>query len=373
MLTLLNIIGTRPEAIKMAPVIRESCKYKDRIKTVVCLTGQHKHMIEEILQLFQIIPDYDLQIMLHDQSLSGLSSNIFSRLDPVIRQTKPDWVLVQGDTTSVMISALAAFYNKISIAHIEAGLRTYHKYSPYPEEMNRQLTDRLADLLFAPTEKNKKDLLSEGIPSEKIIVTGNTVVDAFEAASRFPYQWDKGPMASLPSDKKIILITAHRRESFGNAFKDICLAVRDLAQSFCPINYHFVYPVHLNPNVQKPVDEILSGLSNISLIKPLDYHSMINLMKKSSLILTDSGGIQEEALSVGVPVLVMRDVTERTEALESGLVRLVGTKRNRIVEETEKCIYEIQFCHANPVIISNPYGDGKAAERIVSSILEHSI
>jgi UDP-N-acetylglucosamine 2-epimerase (non-hydrolysing) len=288
-----------------------------------------------------------------------------------VDQVKPDWILAQGDTTTVLVAALVSYYHKIPFGHVEAGLRTGDKFRPFPEETNRLIADHLADALFAPTERNKRNLVREGVPNSKILVTGNTVIDALMKSSSLPYDWAKGPLADLPKGRKIVLVTAHRRESFGKPLREICLAIKELSEQVGPSLVQFVYPVHLNPNVREPVREILGDLSNVSLIEPLDYLSMVNLMKRSTLILTDSGGIQEEAPSFGVPVLVMRAATERPEALEAGVARLVGTDRQRIVEETGRLLRDPSE-YAAMATGNNPFGDGKAASRIVSHLVERA-
>jgi len=371
MLVVLSLVGTRPEAIKMAPVIKELVKYPDGIRSVVCVTGQHREMLDQVLDIFQIRPDYDLAVMESDQALSQLTARLFTRLDPIVEETKPDWILAQGDTTSVLVAALVSYYRRVPFGHVEAGLRTGDRYRPYPEEVNRRVADQLADALFAPTKYNQQTLLREGLPDERILLTGNTIVDALLTAAEQPYDWSAGPLATLPTDRQIILVTAHRRESFGEPLREICLAIRELASRFEDRGFHFIYPVHLNPNVREPVQEILSGLSNVSLIEPLDYLSMVNLMKKSKLILTDSGGIQEEAPSFGVPVLVMRNTTERPEGIETGVARLVGTSRRRIVDETGRLLND-PAAYAAMITGFNPYGDGKASQRIVSFLLQRS-
>lgn len=353
----------------MAPVIDELEKHPDKVRSIICVTGQHRELLEQGLNVFGIRPDYDLEIMEQDQMLSRLTSNLFSKLDPVVEKVKPDWVLAQGDTTSVLVAALISYYHKIRFGHVEAGLRTGDPYKPFPEEINRVVADHVADVLFAPTERNRELLTGEGIPSSKILVTGNTVVDALLAAARLPYDWATGPLAGLPTNKRLVLVTAHRRESFGKPLREICLAIKELSVAFEPSGFHFVYPVHLNPNVRQPVREMLAGVPNVSLIGPLDYLSMVNLMKRSHLILTDSGGIQEEAPSLGVPVLVMREATERPEALEAGVARLVGSGRQRIVQETSRLL-ENQSEYTAMATKKNPYGDGNAAGRIVNYLLE---
>src|SRR5262245_10916385 len=367
-LTVLSVFGTRPEAIKMAPVIQELNAQSSRVRSVICSVGQHREMLEQVLSLFQIKPDYDLNLMKPNQTLPQLTASLFSFLDPVIDDVKPDWILAQGDTTSVFVAAMTAFYHKIPFGHVEAGLRTGDRQRPFPEEVNRRVADLVADLYFAPTERARQSLLDEGCRPQDIFVTGNTVIDALHTIAARDYDWQSGPLASLPLDKRFVLITAHRRESFGGPFVELCLAIRDLALRFTG-DVHFIYPVHLNPNVRQPVNEILAGLSNVSLIEPLDYLSMVHLLKRSTLILTDSGGIQEEAPGLRVPVLVMRETTERAEGVETGVVRLVGTKRNRIVTEAAKLLCDA-MAHAAMSTGVNPYGDGKAAARIVSILLK---
>ena len=371
MLTVLGVLGTRPEAIKMAPVIRELESHSDRVRSVVCSVGQHREMLDQVLQLFQIKPDYELELMQANQTLSQLTAASFTALDKVVSETKPDWVCAQGDTTTVFVAAMVAFYHRIAFGHVEAGLRTGDRQNPFPEELNRRIADMVASLYFAPTERARQGLLREGFPERDIHVTGNTVVDALNDVAAREYDWRSGPLSTLPLDRRLVLITAHRRESFGEPFRKLCLAIRELAHTFAGDSVHFVYPVHLNPNVQQPVRKILSGLPNVSLIEPLDYLSLVHLMKRSTLILTDSGGIQEEAPSLRVPVLVMRDATERPEGVEAGVVRLVGTQRCRIVKEAERLLRD-PVARERMATGVNPYGDGKAAARIVSILLERS-
>jgi len=371
MLTVLNVFGTRPEAIKMAPVIMELGKYSNRVRSVICSVAQHREMLDQVLSVFEIKPDYDLDLMQPDQSLSQLTASLFAGLDPVVSEVKPDWILAQGDTTTVFVAAMVAFYHGIAFGHVEAGLRTGDKLRPFPEEINRRLADLVATAYFAPTENARQALLREGCSERDIYVTGNTVVDALNDAASREYDWKSGPLARLPLDKRLVLITAHRRESFGDPFRELCLAIRDLSRIFANDGVHFIYPVHLNPNVRQPVRDILSGLSNVSLIEPLDYLSLVHLMKRSTLILTDSGGIQEEAPGLRIPALVMRDTTERPEGIEAGVVRLVGTQHCRIIAEAEKLLRNPAE-HAAMATGINPYGDGKAAKRIVSILLERS-
>lgn len=370
-LTVLSVVGTRPEAIKMAPVIKELGNYPGRVRSIVCSVGQHRQMLDQVLELFRIKPDYDLNLMQPDQTLSELTARLFKGLDPVVHETRPDWILAQGDTTTVFVAAMVAFYRQVAFGHVEAGLRTGDKRRPFPEEVNRRIADIIADVYFAPTERARQALLQEGCPEQDIYVTGNTVIDALNDVASREYDWTSGPLAELPRDGRLVLITAHRRESFGEPFRELCLAIRELALKFAPDAVHFIYPVHLNPHVRQPVADILSGLPNVSLIEPLDYLSLVHLLKRSTLILTDSGGIQEEAPGLKVPVLVMRDTTERPEGLETGAVRMVGTHRGRIVTEAERLLSD-PIAHAAMEASSNPYGDGKAGARIVSILLDRS-
>ena len=371
MVTILSIVGTRPEAIKMAPVLNELRRYRDLLRSVVCVTGQHRLLLDQVLTLFDIKPDYDLNVMQPDQALSQLTADLLTGLDNVVKAANPDWILAQGDTTTALAAALVAHYRRRKFAHVEAGLRSGDKLQPFPEEVNRRLADALADLLFAPTERARQALLREGIRSEDIYVTGNTVVDSLQSVLPMMADEASRPLAALPRDRRLVLVTAHRRESLGDTLRQICLAIHDLAVMFESEAVQFVYPVHPNPNVRRPVSEILSDLPNVSVIKPLDYLSMICLMKRCSLILTDSGGIQEEAPSLGIPVLVMREVTDRPEGLEAGVARLVGTGRSRIAEEAARLLRDSDALTALTPR-SNPYGDGKAAARIVSVLIERS-
>jgi UDP-N-acetylglucosamine 2-epimerase (non-hydrolysing) len=368
MLTVLSVFGTRPEAIKMAPVVRELNRHGDHVRSITCSTGQHREMLAQVLDLFAIQPDYDLKLMRADQSLSELTARLFDGLDRVVAETNPDWVLAQGDTTTVFVAAVVAFYRKVRFGHIEAGLRTGDKHCPFPEEINRRLADVVADTYFAPTERARRALLAERCRLEDVYVTGNTVIDALLEIAARDYSWHDGPLAALPKDQRLVLVTAHRRESFGSPFRELCLAIRELSERFTEDGVHFVYPVHLNPNVRGPVQELLSGHSNLTLLEPLDYISLVHLMKRSALILTDSGGIQEEAPSLRVPVLVMRETTERPEGIEAGVVRLVGTDRERIVREAA-ALLEDSGAHQAMANGASPYGDGRAAERIVDVVL----
>lgn len=368
MITVLSILGTRPEAIKMAPVIRELGRLPDQVRSLVCSTGQHRQMLDQVFDLFAIRPDFDLNVMRPDQTLPQLTATLFHALDPILDQVRPDWVLAQGDTTTVFVAAVSAYYQGARFGHVEAGLRTGDKRRPFPEEINRRLAGVVADLHFAPTETARQALLREAVPDSAIVVTGNTVVDAVREIAGRPYDWGAGPLAKLPRDRRIVTITAHRRESFGEPFRELCLAIRELAERFARQGVHFVYPVHLNPNVRRPAAEILSDLPNLSLLEPIDYVSMVQLMKRSALILTDSGGVQEEAPSLGTPVLVLRETTERPEGLASGLVKLVGTRQGTVVEEATRLL-EAEPTPKTSTPVQNPYGDGRAAHRIVETLM----
>lgn len=362
----LLVFGTRPEAIKMAPLV-EGCK-KRNIEFKVCVTGQHREMLDQVLQLFEIKPDYDLSIMGKAQTLPQIASKILEKIQPIIEDYQPSTIFVHGDTSTTLTTAIAAYYNKVDIAHIEAGLRTHNLYSPFPEEGNRKLTGTITKYHFAPTESAKNNLLKEGVNSEDIFVVGNTVIDALFLTCE---KIDKNP--SLTSEleakfakfknKKIVLITGHRRENFGTGFENICTAISKLSELFPEVA--FVYPVHLNPNVREPVQRILQGKNNIHLIEPLDYFAFVYLMRLSYLILTDSGGIQEEAPSLGKPVLVMRDTTERPSALEAGTVKLVGTLQQTIIETVSELLNNTES-YQRMANAKNPYGDGNAAEKILS-------
>ncbi len=362
--TVLVILGTRPEAIKMAPVIRELRNRSDRFTTVVCSTGQHQQMLKQSLGFFGIAPDIDLELMTPNQTLSGLTSALFASLNGVVDAVEPDWILAQGDTTSVMVAGLIAYYHQAAFGHVEAGLRTENKFHPFPEELNRRIADQCADILFAPTEWSRRNLLNEGIPESRIHVTGNTVVDALNSISQTPFAWDESPLRAIPRDQPRVLITAHRRESFGEPFRQLCRAIRSLALDFQDRGIQFIYPVHLNPNVRAPVTELLSGIANVHLIEPLDYRSFVEAMAGARLILTDSGGVQEEAPGLGVPVLVMRETTERPEGIEAGVTRLVGTQEEGIVREASLLLSD-EAARMSMLGARNPYGDGHASERIV--------
>jgi len=369
---ILFVFGTRPEAIKMAPVIKRVKEEKEIFEMKVCVTAQHREMLDQVLEVFDIKADYDLNIMKDNQDLYDITSNILNKVKNVLEDFHPDLILVHGDTTTTFVSTLAAFYKKINVGHIEAGLRTKNIYYPFPEEANRRLTGLLARYHFAPTIIAKRNLLKEGIKEDNIIVTGNTVIDAlFLVLKKIKSNKNLEEMIikklNLKIDSKFILITAHRRENFGQGFINICEAIKELAIRYP--NFNFIYPVHLNPNVQKPVKEILSSLKNVFLIKPLEYLEFVYLMSKSYLILTDSGGIQEEAPSLGKPVLVMRNTTERPEAIKAGTVKLVGTDKNKIVNEISILI-EDKKEYKKMSKAKNPYGDGKASYRIIEFLKE---
>jgi UDP-N-acetylglucosamine 2-epimerase (non-hydrolysing) len=362
----LSVFGTRPEAVKMAPVVLR-LRRTPEIASRVCVTAQHREMLDQVLDLFQIRPDYDLNLMQPDQSLAQTAAAVFSGLDPVLEHDQPDWVLVQGDTTTVAAAALLAYYRGIRVGHVEAGLRTGDKWRPFPEEINRHVAGVVADLHFAPTEWARSNLLREGVPEKQVVVTGNPVIDALQAIIAMPYDAAEGPLADLPPDRQLILVTAHRRESFGRPLENIFHALKRLAERYAS-QADLLYPVHLNPNVSEPARRILGGLSNVRLVEPLDYRTMAHCLQRAYLVLTDSGGLQEEAPALGTPVLVMREVTERPEALEAGTARLVGTDAETIFAEASRLLDDPQ-AHAAMARAANPYGDGHAAERIVDALL----
>ncbi|QOR73655.1 UDP-N-acetylglucosamine 2-epimerase (non-hydrolyzing) [Cruoricaptor ignavus] len=365
MIKILLIFGTRPEAIKMAPLVREFQKY-DEFETRVCVTAQHREMLDQVLRFFEITPDYDLDLMQPGQNLYTLTANILLNLKGVIEDYNPDFVFVHGDTTTTMAASIAAFYGGAKVCHVEAGLRTHNKLAPFPEEISRQITGRIADFHFAPTESAKQNLLQENITEDSIIVTGNTVIDALLTSVEKVQTLDDEEISNLKSviddGKKIVLVTGHRRENHGEGFIRICRALKQIAVGNSDVQV--IYPVHLNPQVQKPVYEILSGVENIKLIDPLSYPAFVWLMNKSYLIITDSGGVQEEAPSLGKPVLVMRDTTERPEAVNAGTVILVGTDTEKIISETSKLLSDKKI-YQDMSALHNPYGDGLASKRIV--------
>lgn len=370
----LSIFGTRPEAVKMAPVVQALAK-QPGIESIVCVTAQHREMLDQVLNLFDIEPHIDLNLMRPNQTLAELTANIFNNLDPVLEKVSPDWILVQGDTTTVMAAALNAFYRHILIGHVEAGLRTHDKWAPFPEEVNRRIAGVVADLHFAPTSLSKRNLLQEGVAEQCIKVTGNTVIDALR---RIVNEAMPEEIRSLLEEKhipdrqkRLIVITAHRRENFGEPIREICRAIKDIALNNAD-SLELIYPVHLNPNIQAPAHEILDGIPNVTLLSPIEYLPLIQLMKHATLVLTDSGGIQEEATGLGIPTLVLREVTERPEGVEAGVLKLVGTDYQKIVSETTKLLDDPQYYHAM-AHAANPYGDGHAAERIVDEIMRYSL
>ena len=369
---ILLVFGTRPEAIKMCPLVKEFQKYPNDFETVVCVTGQHREMLDQVLEIFSVKPDYDLNIMKQGQDLYDVTARVLTGMRDVLDKVKPDVVLVHGDTTTSMAAAMAAFYRQIPVGHVEAGLRTHNLYSPWPEEMNRQVTGRIAEFDFAPTPLSRQNLLNEGVPEERITVTGNTVIDALHWVVENILAQDYVPKdpsvaALLQEDKRKVLITGHRRENFGEGFISMCTAIRDLARRYPDID--FVYPMHLNPNVRTPIRQVFGDhpAENLLFIEPLDYLDFVCLMSQSYIVLTDSGGIQEEAPGLGKPVLVMRDTTERPEALEAGTVKLVGTDYDRIVSEVSSLLDDPAAYDAMSHAV-NPYGDGKACPRIVEKL-----
>ena len=365
----LIIFGTRPEAIKMAPLVKEFQKDTIHFETRVCVTAQHREMLDQVLDFFDIKPDYDLNLMKPNQNLFSLTADILQELKPILEDFKPDYVYVHGDTTTTMASSIAAFYAGAKVCHVEAGLRTNNKLSPFPEEINRQVTGRIADIHFAPTVASKENLLLENVNNDSILVTGNTVIDALLESSNRVLEIKNDEIEflkqALDFTKKIILVTGHRRENHGDGFIQICAALKEIAIQ--NKNVEIVYPVHLNPNVKGPVYEILGDINNIKLINPLAYPAFVWLMNKSTLIITDSGGVQEEAPSLGKPVLVMRDTTERPEAVDAGTVILVGTDKERIISECNSLLNDTEK-YQKMSNLHNPYGDGNACKRIVEHI-----
>lgn len=369
----LSIFGTRPEAVKMAPVVK-ALENEPGIESRVCVTAQHREMLDQVLNVFNIKPDYDLDLMRPDQSLAQITASILENLDPVMKKVKPDWVLIQGDTTTVMATSLLCYYNRIHIGHVEAGLRTGDKWQPFPEEVNRKIAGVVADLHLAPTEHSRANLLHEGVPDWRIVVTGNPAIDALHYITSQPapalvdnilQKYQIGP-----DQKDLILVTIHRRENFGQPLENICLALKQLAEEFSN-HVHLVYPVHLNPNVQEPVYRLLGDIPNITLLPPLDYLPMAHLMKHAKLVLTDSGGIQEEATGLGKPTLVLREVTERPEGVSAGVLKLVGTDTATIVENARLLLMNDQV-YNHMAQTANPFGDGHAAEKIVRAVLAFS-
>ncbi len=382
MKTVMLVFGTRPEAIKMCPLVKEFQKYPEEFKTIVCVTGQHREMLDQVLKIFEVVPDYDLNIMKQGQDLYDVTSRVMLGLRDVLKEVKPDVVFVHGDTTTSTAAAIAAFYQQIPVAHVEAGLRTHDIYSPWPEEINRQLTTRIATYNFAPTPLSKSNLLKENVDEKSITITGNTVIDALYMVvdkiknnSNLSKELEKNLLTvgydvnRLADGKKLVLITGHRRENFGDGFISMCTAIKDLTQKYPDVD--FVYPMHLNPNVRKPIHEVfgedLNNLGNMFFIEPLEYLNFVYLMEKCTIVLTDSGGIQEEAPGLGKPVLVMRDTTERPEALEAGTVKLVGTSYEKITSEVSRLLDDSSYYDTMSKAV-NPYGDGLACGRVVEAL-----
>lgn len=365
----MTVFGTRPEAIKMAPIVLELRKHPDTILPVVAVTAQHREMLDQVLHLFHIDPNHDLDIMAAGQTLFDITSRAMMGLDKVLAEEKPDIVLVHGDTTTTFAGALAAYYHQITVGHVEAGLRTHNKYSPFPEEMNRKLTGAIADLHFAPTSTSEANLLAESVDRGNIFVTGNTVIDALHHTVSDDFQFDDELLQRIDfKHKRIVLVTTHRRENLGEPMRHVYKALKQLTEEFGDVEV--VFPVHKNPKVREVVNEELGGLAKVHLIDPLDYEPFANLMHRAYLILTDSGGVQEEAPALGKPVLVLRDTTERPEAVEAGTVKLIGTDRDRVYEEAKRLLVDEEEYH-RMAESCNPYGDGHAAERIIQAILYH--
>lgn len=378
------VFGTRPEAIKMAPLVKEFQMHPDQFQTLVCVTGQHREMLDQVLSIFAIEPDFDLNIMKQGQDLYDVTARVLLGLRDVFKEVHPDIVLVHGDTSTSTTAALAAFYQQIPVGHVEAGLRTYDVYSPWPEEMNRQITGRIATYHFAPTSLSRQNLLGEGVKEDRILITGNTVIDALywvvnkikgnrelDAELEHVLKISGYDIHRLDNGKKLVLITGHRQENFGDGFISMCKAIKALTEKYPEVD--FVYPMHLNPNVRKPIHEVfgddLSTLDNMFFIEPLEYLSFVYLMEKATIVLTDSGGIQEEAPGLGKPVLVMRDTTERPEALEAGTVKLVGTDYDKIISEVSMLLDDTEYYEAMSKAV-NPYGDGLACERIIEKLIK---
>ena len=366
MIKVMSVFGTRPEAIKMAPLVKELEK-NDKIQSIVAVTAQHRQMLDQVLEIFDITPDYDLNIMQSGQTLADITTRALNGLDKVIKEAKPDIILVHGDTSTTFAGALAAFYNQVKIGHVEAGLRTYDNYSPYPEEMNRKLTGAMTDLHFSPTISNKNNLLKENISEDNIYITGNTVIDALKTTVKSDYKFSDATLASLDFEgKKIILMTAHRRENLGKPLENICNAAKTIIETHP--DAELVYPMHLNPKVRETATSILGGMDRVHLIDPLDVEELHNAMKRSYMVMTDSGGLQEEAPSLGKPVIVLRNETERPEAVEAGTVLMGGVDKNVIIEKAHMLLTDKE-AYEKIAQTANPYGDGRASERIVDAIL----
>lgn len=365
MIKVLSVFGTRPDAIKMAPVVQELGRHPEKIESRVLVTGQHRRMLDQVLEIFGVSPHYDLDVMKEDQSSSQVAAAVMAGVEPILQEESPDWVLVQGDTTTAAATALTSFYSGVKVGHIEAGLRTFSKHHPFPEEVNRRIATVVADLHFAPTQRAREHLLYEGVPADRILVTGNPVIDALHQIAEVPIS-PNGWHPRVPRNKRLVLVTAHRKENLGAPLENICHALLTIAKKFPEV--HIVYSVHLNPHVHDPVHALLSGVSNLTLAPPLDYLTLVQLMKRCEIVLTDSGGLQEEAPSLGKPVLVLREVTERPEAVEAGTVRVIGTESKRIVDEASMLLTnEEEYQRIARAV--NPYGDGNAASRIVGALL----
>lgn len=364
----MTVFGTRPEAIKMAPLVKELEKHSDIIDSIVCVTAQHRQMLDQVLEIFHITPDFDLNIMKQRQTLVEIVGHSLEGLDRVMKEAKPDIVLVHGDTSTTFVGSLAAFYNQIAVGHVEAGLRTYDKYAPFPEEINRRLTGVIADMHFAPTERNRQNLLREGVSDADIFVTGNTVIDALKTTVREDYTFKDPTLAKMPWDtKRVIVMTAHRRENLGQPLRNICTAVRELVETFDDIEV--VYPVHLNPAVREVAYEILGNMDRVKLIEPVNADELHNAIQRGFMVLTDSGGLQEEAPSLGKPVLVLRGETERPEAVDAGTVKIAGVDKDTIVRMASELLTDENAYHRMAKAV-NPYGDGLASGRIVGAIIE---
>lgn len=366
MLTVLSILGTRPEGIKLAPVVKHLGRHPDQIVSRVCVTAQHRHMLDQVLDLFEIVPDHDLDLMRPGQSPSAIVAGTLTKLAPILAAERPDWVLVQGDTATAIGAALAAFYAGVRVGHVEAGLRTHDRTQPFPEEIHRRIAGVVADLHFAPTERARAHLLDERVPSDRVLVTGNPVIDALHMAESMPFRPENGPLARLPWDRRLILVTVHRRENLGGPLESICRAVLEIARAHLRTT-HIVLPVHPNPDVRRQVHRILGGAPGVTLVPALDYRPFVYLLGRSHLVLTDSGGLQEEAPSLGKPVLVLRNVTERPEAVDAGTVKLIGTTYQTIVHETGRLLSD-DAAYRHMAHAVNPYGDGRAAGRIVDAL-----